>query len=221
MQPIATTAVEKDAFDRAYQSKAAAAKLSWISSIPLNGLASCPFCGGDGARTIEHYLPQASYPEFSIYSLNLMPSCGDCNRKRNDSNAYGADVKLLHPYFDRALLNNIDVFIKINLTSNIPDFEITYNDSDFEDNIQERIDHHIATSIDETAFYNKMISTLQALKVHARKHSNAQSFRDVIQGYIDVSVETNEPNSWTHALCKGLMKLSDNNIDLIFGEHFI
>lgn len=40
----------------------------------------CPFCGGIGRpRNLDHYLPKAHYPQFSVLPLNLVPSCRDCN----------------------------------------------------------------------------------------------------------------------------------------------
>ena len=33
----------------------------------------CPFCGLNESSTLDHYLPKKAYPEFSIFSLNLVP----------------------------------------------------------------------------------------------------------------------------------------------------
>ncbi len=68
--------------------------------VAANG--KCPFCAGIGhVRTLDHYLPKAKYPEFSILPSNLVPSCRDCNM-----GAKGASItanigeQFLHPYFD-------------------------------------------------------------------------------------------------------------------------
>ncbi|EAD2695982.1 HNH endonuclease, partial [Escherichia coli] len=40
----------------------------------------CPFCGDIGqTKNIDHFLPIAHYPEFSVMPINLVPSCRDCN----------------------------------------------------------------------------------------------------------------------------------------------
>ncbi|WP_186170911.1 hypothetical protein [Vibrio chagasii] len=67
----------------------------------------CPMCGSLGTGTLDHLLPQVSYPEFSVFSRNLVPAC-DCNSKRKDvvsgvDLVTGEPVRVLHPYFDHCL----------------------------------------------------------------------------------------------------------------------
>lgn len=64
----------------------------------------CPFCGGIGTpRTLDHFLPKAHFPKFSILPWNLVPSCRDCNMDgKAHSFASSADEQLIHPYADRA-----------------------------------------------------------------------------------------------------------------------
>ncbi|MBP5100033.1 hypothetical protein HUS93_29320, partial [Pseudomonas protegens] len=219
--PLPVSDKQKHALELAYTNKSEAAGLSWLNNIYINGLGSCPFCGGDGARTIEHYLPQTSYPEFSIFSLNLMPSCGDCNRKRNASNAYGAPIKLLHPYFDGALLDKINLYTSINFLLGVPSFSLTYERSLFDDNQQLRIDHHIETSIDDTAFFNRTWASLEALKIHAEKCNSIEDLKtNILSEQIYICEATGDLNSWHHNLCKGLMRLNDNELKEIFESSF-
>jgi 5-methylcytosine-specific restriction endonuclease McrA len=42
----------------------------------------CPYCGIDGAREFDHYLPKTEFPEFSTLDLNLIACCGECNKKK-------------------------------------------------------------------------------------------------------------------------------------------
>jgi len=60
----------------------------------------CPMCGSLSNNTVDHFLPQKKYPEFSFYSMNLVPACS-CNNKKNDS-VYGVDDDdhFLHPYYN-------------------------------------------------------------------------------------------------------------------------
>lgn len=63
----------------------------------------CPMCGSLKTGTVDHYLPQANYPEWTIFSLNLVPSC-DCNSKRsNIVKGSNPSERVLHPYFDTCL----------------------------------------------------------------------------------------------------------------------
>lgn len=62
----------------------------------------CPFCGGLGqVRTLDHYLPKANFPAFSVHPKNLIPCCRDCNDGKNSSFGIGADEQALHPYLDQ------------------------------------------------------------------------------------------------------------------------
>lgn len=61
----------------------------------------CPFCGGIGqVQTLDHYLPKANFPLYSILPSNLIPCCRDCNTGK--SNSFGALIQqqTLHPYLD-------------------------------------------------------------------------------------------------------------------------
>ncbi len=65
-------------------------------------VARCPFCGISESSTLDHYLPKEHYPEFAVYSPNLVPACSPCNtRKRDKVVDEDTDVRLfVHPHFD-------------------------------------------------------------------------------------------------------------------------
>lgn len=62
----------------------------------------CPFCGGIGRpRNLDHYLPKAHYPQFSVLPINLIPSCRDCNMDgKGDDFARTEEEQIIHPYLD-------------------------------------------------------------------------------------------------------------------------
>jgi len=61
----------------------------------------CPFCGGIGQPfTLDHYLPKANYPQFSVLPMNLVPSCRDCNTGKGTGIALASGQQVLHPYFE-------------------------------------------------------------------------------------------------------------------------
>jgi 5-methylcytosine-specific restriction endonuclease McrA len=45
---------------------------------------TCQYCGIQKPNTIDHYLPQSDFPEFSVLAVNLFPCCNDCNTKKNN-----------------------------------------------------------------------------------------------------------------------------------------
>ena len=62
----------------------------------------CPFCGGIGnPRNLDHFLPKAHFPSFSILPYNLVPACRDCNMDgKADDYAKNAKDQIIQPYAD-------------------------------------------------------------------------------------------------------------------------
>ncbi|NOI76979.1 hypothetical protein F0224_14915 [Vibrio coralliilyticus] len=80
---------------------------SFIPTLRKSSRRVCPMCGSLGTGTLDHLLPQALYPEFAVFSKNLVPAC-DCNSKRKEvvtgvCTETGNPVRVLHPYFDDCL----------------------------------------------------------------------------------------------------------------------
>lgn len=67
----------------------------------------CPYCAGIGSvRTLDHYLPKAIFPAFSVHPMNLIPSCRDCNADARDSFPSAMEEQPIHPYLDEDIFFN-------------------------------------------------------------------------------------------------------------------
>lgn len=63
----------------------------------------CPYCGGIGeAKTLDHYLPKARFPSYSVLPVNLVPACRDCNTGMGSSFPTDPSLQPVHPYLDAA-----------------------------------------------------------------------------------------------------------------------
>lgn len=60
----------------------------------------CPLCAHRPVSSLDHYLPKAHYPALVVTPLNLVPSCGDCNKSKLNAIPLGADEVGFHPYYD-------------------------------------------------------------------------------------------------------------------------
>ncbi|ODB95113.1 hypothetical protein A3197_17255 [Candidatus Thiodiazotropha endoloripes] len=60
----------------------------------------CPLCGGFGSSTLDHVLPKDDYPEFAVYSRNLVPACSCNNKKGTACKGSNASERVMHPYYD-------------------------------------------------------------------------------------------------------------------------
>lgn len=62
--------------------------------------ARCCFCNVGESSNLDHYLPKQAFPEFSIFSLNLVACCAVCNSYKKDHIEKDGVRACLHPYFD-------------------------------------------------------------------------------------------------------------------------
>ncbi|TKI70385.1 HNH endonuclease [Sulfurimonas crateris] len=68
--------------------------------LSLAPLSRCPYCGVGEVSTLDHYLPKAEFPIFSVLPHNLVASCKDCNTGKLASYATTQNTQTLHPYYD-------------------------------------------------------------------------------------------------------------------------
>lgn len=67
----------------------------------LDDFAQCPYCGINEPKTLDHYIPKESHPEFSIFPINLIPICNQCNSKYKGKKFLLAGKRIfLHSYLD-------------------------------------------------------------------------------------------------------------------------
>lgn len=62
----------------------------------------CPYCNyfARSVSQLDHYLPKAIFPSFSITANNLVPICRDCNINKGGHSPESKSNVLLHPYYD-------------------------------------------------------------------------------------------------------------------------
>jgi hypothetical protein len=60
----------------------------------------CPLCDQGRVATLDHYLPQTTFPEFAILPVNLIPACAECNRTKAAAYEEAGEGLFLHAYLD-------------------------------------------------------------------------------------------------------------------------
>jgi hypothetical protein len=60
----------------------------------------CPYCGIGECSTLDHYAPKTVWPEFSVYSKNLIYVCFSCNRIKSSLFASDKERIFVNPFFD-------------------------------------------------------------------------------------------------------------------------
>jgi hypothetical protein len=190
---LATSAAEKDALKHAYD----------VPTKPMNKLrnvlnqtirsARCAMCGVGEATTLDHYLPKDDFPEFSVYSNNLTPSCAACNTKKKkkivDQNTQVRSF--LHPYFD--IVPNfqfLGVEIRIDPTSFIVQFQINRVAG-----MPAHVYNHLRSHVDELGLLDRYRkSTLNHLSDDRRAY--ARTFNEDGTGAILAAQLANRANDY-------------------------
>lgn len=99
--PAKFTAAEKKLLYNLYDNRRSGGPIRRIRR-PSGGFPSCPMCGSSGGRSLDHALPRAIYPEFSIVPENLVPACTICNsdEKGSEFKGHASPERMIHPYYD-------------------------------------------------------------------------------------------------------------------------
>lgn len=215
--PVPLDVHQRRSLKSAYDGKSEVSGCNWIKRLKLNRLLTCPYCGGGGGRTIDHYLPQAAYPEFSVFSLNLISSCGDCNRKRNDYNEPRVKPQLLHPYYERELWEALILIVGVSLLDGVPDYKMDFNFTEFSDEDADRIDNHLFVNIDDDAFQNRVQGVVDVLRIEFFDKAITEVRTEVVSK-LYLAERTGQGNSWDAALYRGLLQLSDEDLESVLVE---
>lgn len=101
----------------------------------------CPCCLINDANSFDHYLPQSKFPEFIDHSLNLIPSCTECNGHKSSNWKEGDKRYYINLYIDD--IPSVQyLFVKFKIKDDI----LTYtfyleNRNGIEENLYKRIVH--------------------------------------------------------------------------------
>lgn len=103
--PEGLVPAEREAMEGSYEALRRRKALKPIREHLLRAVGSdgyCPMCGIDQATTLDHYAPKATYSEFAVLALNLVPACAVCNQLKQNPVTAGVEVvgfvhHYLHP----------------------------------------------------------------------------------------------------------------------------
>lgn len=103
----------------------------------------CPYCDLNVANQLEHYLDKSTYPEFSIYPLNLIPCCDYCNKKKGASQLDSNEENLfINFYFDK-IPNSKWLYVDIKIPNQLDSPIISVYLSFSKCNISKHLEHSI------------------------------------------------------------------------------
>lgn len=192
----------------------------------------CPSCGEPAVpTTYDHVLPKGGFPEFSVFSLNLMPCCFDCNVQKNDA-FIGADGRrvVINPYVDRFLASAV-IDCSLSEPYEAPLFTLGVKKSRLSVDARELCRKHIEQLKFQDRFQifcaGRFYQFWRTLYLGVEQTSfGLDQLQFLIQSQIGASVLTYGPNNWdavllraiasNRKLCRFLLRCAppkgDNNI---------
>ena len=175
----------------------------------------CPMCGSFGTGTLDHVFPKNDFPQFSIFSKNLVPAC-ICNTHRKEV-LVGVDnaKRILHPYFDRILTRRI---VRAHILPS-PDFEepsITLKVLTSEgDSDHEAVCFHIENVLRKNRIYAYFDDAWSKLTKNPELYLGTRRKRRISESILQRSVKSllkdtdddfGTPNNWKSMLLSGIVE---------------
>lgn len=174
-----------------------------ILSMAPQGL--CPYCCQIRASTLDHYLDKASYPQFSVTPINLIPACKDCNHnKAAYSKPQDTSTEIINPYYD-----NVDQdswLIATIIKSNAPVVEYSVSPpANWNVKLKTKLQRHFEVMDLKKMYGTHAASDLSGLRKNLLKVESAGGMIGVKEYLSDLadSRRATHLNSWQTALYTG------------------
>lgn len=173
----------------------------------------CPYCGGcgelvedEGIGTLDHFLPKARFPVFSILPANLVPACATCNTGMGSSFPTTPELQPLHPYFDAPHFFD-EKWTMVNV-SEVEPVMVTFDvnpPAAWSDKDRQRVVQHFRCCKLRGRYRTKVASDLSSLieqRKTVHRDLSSEAFRDIIKTVADNRALP--INGWKRSLYHGL-----------------
>ncbi|PZO36646.1 MAG: hypothetical protein DCF19_20785 [Pseudanabaena frigida] len=171
-------------------------------------LGKCPYCGFGQTRTLDHYLPKAKYPQFSVLPFNLVPSCRDCNTGKNTAIATTAEAQSLHPYFDHQIfINDQWLYAKVNETKPATIYFFVKAPKQWDEISKARVQAHFCNfnlSSRYSVEAGDALVSLRDVLISYCQSFGSKSVRDLLKIEANSSAKQHS-NSWKTAMLQALV----------------
>jgi len=190
-------------------------KLSYINDIRTNDETDvCPMCGSLHRGTLDHFFPQAKYPEFSLFSLNLVPAC-KCNILRKTKlKGENSSERVLHPYFDACLSQRL-LKARFKEFGDTPNISVEVCVSEAHPSYKE-IKYHARNIVEGSRLYGYLNKRWRKLLIQPKTilsglrwkaPRSKQELIEIIEGQLQIEDEDHQSkNNWRSIFVCGLLE---------------
>lgn len=205
----------KNALIKCYEQGKVVGKLKndIFENMPLAIRAKCPYCMISAPDTIEHYLDKSKYPEFSIYSGNLIPCCSQCNRLKGTKLLDKKGTrKFIHFYYDELPSYNF-LKIEVDLKGGKPIIGNIFLDFTSINSINSIINNHFLELKLIDRYREQLNEPLSSFYYELQLYRDYQigSITKILEIKIKALEKEHGANYWMACLYRGIL----NNSDLI------
>lgn len=198
-----------------------------IAKIRASSPRVCPMCGSPKTTSLDHLLPKEDYPEFSIFSKNLVPAC-DCNSKRGKATKNQlTGARVLHPYFDCCMLER-QLSCSISPRLRFPQVDIAIAYANPTDPLITSIKFHYDKVVKPSGLIGWLESQWSSLVdypggvIHTLPQERITT-ADELRGYLEDALQRYDrshgtPNNWYSIFVHGLLE-SDGVLPWLLEAH--
>ena len=163
-------------------------KVKRIRKQMLTSTIKCPYCLLSETNVLDHYLQKSSFPEFSVYSKNLIPICSNCNGKKGELFCKNGVRQIINPYYDN-LPEYQFLFVDLYCEDGIPVLEKISLKFKDESNLKLIIENHFI-NLELKDRYKKFI--IQALQTKFEILNGNKSLESIeaVKNHLESEIKT-------------------------------
>ncbi len=190
--------------------------------ILLSSVSKCPYCLLNRPNTLDHYFDKSDYPEYSVFTPNLIPCCSECNSLKGTSLFDDSQQRrFIHFYLDNIPgYQYLFVRFTIDPPESIPQISV---DLQFRENepLERQIRNHFSQLDLLKKYRDAIISRLPVVLGEIKIAKNSGMTLDQIQEIMRIKyqalTDTYKSNYWETCMYEGLLS-SEGILENLFNS---
>lgn len=176
----------------------------------LRSVPSCPMCSINESAQLDHFMHKEKYGQLACCRLNLVPTCGRCNRLKYE----GEYTDFVHAYYDK--FPNADFLITtITVKNNNLGMVFQIDHSVFDDKDLARRTQNQFQKLDLLVRLRKAGTTFLNDIIESWTCSTERQLQEILRNEEERNMQTYGRNDWRTSIIRGLRANQNFNIDVV------
>ena len=189
----------------------------------FSGITRCPYCTLNRPNTLDHYFDKSEYPEFVVYSPNLIPCCSECNSIKGTGlfDDVGAR-QFIHFYLDEIPEFQF-LFVRFYIESDeqIPQVVVSLHFEESQENEKHIEAHYSKLNLlrkYRDTIIGRIPSVLDEFRMAKECGIKTDSLKEMIMIRFQSLSKNYGCNYWETCMYEGILN-SDGFLDILFDYH--